>query len=166
MIIRPAIVSDVPSVVPMVRRIAQMHQELDPGKYTFRSDPGEMYRNWLIAKTSDRRSVFIVAETDGAPTKLAGFLIATVEAEIPIYQIKEFGFIHDLWVEDHYRHEGIGRQLVSEAVERFAQIGVPQVRCDTSWENQAARSLFIACGFRPSTVEMLIEIPQKGDSTL
>jgi len=42
-------------------------------------------------------------------------------------------------------------------MEKFRQIGVPQIRCDTAWANQAARNLFKSCGFRPSVVEMLVE---------
>jgi ribosomal protein S18 acetylase RimI-like enzyme len=153
--IRPAKAQDVPHVIPMVRKIAGMHQELDPAKYTFRSDPGEMYRNWLVNQSRDPRSVFLVAD---AGEELAGFLIATVIDEIPIYRVEEIGFIHDVWVEDDYRHEGIARQLVTLCVERFREIGVPQVRCDTAWANEPARELFNRCGFRPSVVEMLIEI--------
>jgi RimJ/RimL family protein N-acetyltransferase len=62
------------------------------------------------------------------------------------------------WIEEEYRHEGIARQLVTLAVERFGRIGVKQVRCDTAWLNEPARSLFTRCGFRPSIVEMLIEL--------
>jgi GNAT superfamily N-acetyltransferase len=151
---RAATPDDVPAVLPMVRKIAVMHEKLDPAKYTFRSDPAEMYRDWLGSRTKDPRSVFLVADTG---TRLAGFLVATVVDEIPIYRIEEMGFIHDLWVEENYRHEGIGRQLVTIAVERFRDIGVKQVRCDTAWENSTARELFKVCGFRPSTVEMLLE---------
>jgi ribosomal protein S18 acetylase RimI-like enzyme len=35
-----------------------------------------------------------------------------VEREIPIYHLKKFGFIHDLWVEPEFRHAGIARQMV------------------------------------------------------
>ena len=152
---RPATPQDVPAVLPMVRKIAAMHEKLDPAKYTFRSDPGEMYRGWLVNRANDPRSVFLVADTG---EKVVGFLIGTVEAEIPIYQLREMGFIHDIWVDEDYRHEGIGRQLVSVAVERFRQIGVAQVRGDTAWGNEAARSLLKSVGFRPSIVEMLMEI--------
>jgi RimJ/RimL family protein N-acetyltransferase len=48
--------------------------------------------------------------------------------------------------------------MVTLCVERFREIGIPQIRCDTAWENPAARELFTRCGFRPSTVEMLIEL--------
>ena len=151
----PATPEDVPAVLPMVRQIAAMNEKLDAAKYTFRSDPGEMYRSWLRSRATDPQSVFLVADTG---TKLAAFLVGTVQDEIPIYRVEQIGFIHDLWVEEDYRHEGIGRQLVTMAIERFRDIGVKQIRCDTAWANDPARDLFKTCGFRPSTVEMLIEI--------
>jgi ribosomal protein S18 acetylase RimI-like enzyme len=89
---------------------------------------------------------------------LVGFLIGTVEREIPIYRLEEYGFIHDLWVEPDYRNEGLARQLVTLATERFRAIGVKQVRLDVLVTNVPARGLFEACGFRPSVTEMLIEL--------
>jgi GNAT superfamily N-acetyltransferase len=156
--IRPATPADVPRVLPMVGRICAMHESLDPAKYGFLPGPQQMYDQWLVRRATDPRSVFLVVEHEDG--RLVGFLIATVERELGIYRLGEFGFVHDLWVEEAYRHEGYGRQLVMLAVERFGEIGVAQVRCDTAWKNEAARRLFETCGFRPSVVEMLIEIPQ------
>ena len=161
--VRPATPNDVPAVLPMVRAVCAFHEQLDPAKYSFRSDPGEMYDDWLRKRAKDPKSAFFVAdagpdESDADRRKLVGFIIGTVTEEIPIYRVKRFGFLHDLWVEERYRHEGIGRQLVTEAVARFREIGVPQVRLDTAYANAAARGLFRACGFRPSIVEMLTEL--------
>jgi ribosomal protein S18 acetylase RimI-like enzyme len=158
--IRPATPEDVPDVLPMVAKVCAFHESLDPAKYGFRADPARMYDRWLVARSTDSRSVFLVADAarQGEGRRLVAFLIGTVEAEIPIYRLKEFGFVHDLWVEEKYRHEGIGRQLVTLAVEQFGGIGVKQVRLDTAWANEAARGLFAACGFRPSTMEMLVEL--------
>ncbi|MCL1465993.1 GNAT family N-acetyltransferase [Argonema galeatum] len=89
---------------------------------------------------------------------LIAFLIATVEREIPIYRLKEFAFIHDIWVEPEYRHAGIARQIVIQAVELFSKMEVKQIRLDTATPNEAARGLFSSCGFRLSTMEMLIEL--------
>jgi ribosomal protein S18 acetylase RimI-like enzyme len=159
--IRPATPKDVPQVLPMVRKVCAFHQALDSAKYTFDGDPGEMYRDWLRRRATDRRSVFLVADAAAASDKkprLVAFLIGTVEQEIPIYRIKEYGFVHDLWVEEEYRNEGIARQMVTLAVERFREIGVPQVRLDVAAGNAPAAGLFRACGFRPSVTEMLIEL--------
>ena len=158
--IRPATPDDVPAVLPMVRKVCAFHEALDPAKYGFRDAPERMYDRWLVGRSTDPRSVFLVADAGRAgKKKLVGFLVGTVEAEIPVYKLKSFGFLHDLWVEEDYRHEGIGRQMVSLAVERFGEIGVKQVRLDTAAANEPARNLFAACGFRPSVTEMLIELP-------
>lgn len=153
--IRRATAADVPNVLPMVARICALHQHWDRAKYSFLPHPETRYSRWLSARAEDPESVFLVAETDG---KLVAFLIGTVEDEIPIYTLDRYGFIHDLWVEEDFRHEGIGRQMTMMAVERFKQIGVKQVRLDTAAPNDAARKLFASCGFRPSVTEMLLEI--------
>lgn len=139
----------------MVRKIAALHQEWDKARYQLASDPAERYRHWLTARADDPRSAFFVAQSENA---LAGFVIGTVEKEIPIYALTEYGFIHDLWVEPEYRHEGIARQMTMLAVEKFASLGVKQVRLSTAAANDAARALFSGCAFRPSTIEMLLEI--------
>ncbi len=166
MTIRPATADDVPGVLPMVAAVCALHERWDPAKYGFRENPAEMYRRWLSARATDRRSVFLVAERSQTMLRevpfLAGFLVGTVEREIPIYRLEEFGFVHDLWVEPTYRNEGLGRQLVMHAVERFSEIGVKQVRLDTAAPNEVARNLFRSCGFRPSAQEMLLEIRHEG----
>ena len=154
--IRPATPEDVPAVLPMVRKVCAFHEALDPAKYGFRGDPGRLYDRWLVKRANDPRAVFLVAEAE--PGRLVAFLVGTVEEEIPVYRLKAFGFIHDLWVEEKYRNEGVARQMVTLAVERFREIGVKQVRLDTAHANEPARGLFTACGFRPSIVEMLIEL--------
>jgi len=160
--IRPATAADVPHLLPMVQKICALHQSWDPAKYGFKPDPQERYRHWLTQRAGDPRSVFLVAEADhGAPGEkpnLVGFLIATIEKEIPIYELHEYGFIHDLWIEEDYRHEGLGRQMTMLAVEKFTALGVPQIRLDTATANDPARALFASCGFRPSVIEMLIEL--------
>ena len=162
MTIRPATAADVPAVLPMVSKVAALHEQWDPAKYGYRPNPAEMYRDWLGKRASDPRSVFLVAERADAMLKevpfLTGFLVGTVEKEIGIYRLAEYGFIHDVWVEPEYRNEGLGRQMVTLAIERFRDIGVKQVRLDTAAPNAVARNLFASCGFRPSTQEMLLEI--------
>lgn len=158
MLIRPATPADVPAVLPMVAAVCALHESWDAAKYGFLPNPAQRYERWLIAQATNDRSVFLVAEDDVELGGLVAFLIATIEREIPIYRLKEFGFIQDLWVEPEYRHAGIARQMVELTVERFKQMGVKQIRLDTAVANDAARRLFSACGFRPSTIEMLIEL--------
>ena len=137
--IRPARAEDVPAVLPMVEKLCRLHESWDSAKYSFLPNIPQMYEAWLRERAGHRRSVFLVAETS-APKKIVGFIIGSVEREIPIYRLKEYGFLHDLWVEPEYRNEGVARQMVMLAVEKFKEIGVQQIRLDTAAKNESART--------------------------
>lgn len=156
--IRPATPADVPAVLPMVRAVCDMHARMDPDRYGFLPDVVDRYEHWLPQRAADPRSVFLVAERDPAPPSppsLVGFLVASVERNIPIYTLTEFGFIHDVWVEPAHRSQGIAQALVDEALARFRAMGVTQIRLETAAANEAARRLFASRGFRAGTIDLL-----------
>ena len=186
--VRPATPADVPAVLPMVRALCDMHEAWDAERYGMLDDVVARYERWLPQRAVDVRSVFLVAEGDefagetgrplppprsprrgehsspggGGSSRLIGFLIATIEPNIPIYRLTEFGFIHDVWVEPEARKRGVARVLVVEALRRFEGLGVRQVRLETAAANEAARGLFASCGFRVGTVDMLATLPRPG----
>lgn len=163
---RDATKDDVPAILPMLRAQYALHSGWDRAKFGVKAGFEAGYGRWLEQRAGDVRSVFLVAVVDdrGAGTggRVVGFLIGTVEEELPLYEVREFGFVHDLWVDEGYRNEGVGRQLVTLAVEKFRAMGVTQVRCETAEANDAARGLFERCGFRPSVRVMVLdpETPQ------
>lgn len=161
MLIRAAAIADVPAVLPMVAKICALHQVWDEAKYGFLPNPEQRYRSWLKGQVKNSSSVFLVVEVEPSSSPLlGGFLIATTEAEIPIYRIQNYGFIHDLWVEPDYRRSGVARQLVERAIAEFRHMGIEQIRLEVAAVNEAARRLFQTCGFRVSSTEMLIELEQ------
>lgn len=153
--IRSATADDLPFVLPMVAQTCAFHQRIAPAKYPFRPEPEKSYIRWLGSQINQPRSVFLAADLD---QRIVGFLIATVDVEIPIYTVKEYGFIHDVWVEKDARHHGVGRALILEMVARFRAIGVPQIRLDVVATNTAAEQLFASCGFAVATKEMIAEL--------
>lgn len=159
--VRSARLADIDQVVELVARIVDFHRQLDVARFGALDGAAEMYRGWLADRCDDETSVFLVAdrnEEDAEEPHVVGFLIATLDKNVPIYRVERFGFIHDLWVEPDYRHEGVGRSLATLALERFQAIGATQVRLDTAASNDSARALFSRCGFRPSAVEMICEL--------
>ena len=155
MLIRSATIEDVPAVLVMLAKTCALHETWDAAKYGLRSHPEQYYEKWLTRLLHKERSVLLVAEDE---EKLVAFLAATVEPEISIYSLQEFAFIHDIWVEPEYRRKGIAPQIIKLAVERFQEMRIKQIRLDTVAANESARQLFKSCGFRVSTIEMLMEI--------
>jgi len=152
MLIRPANVADVPRVLPLVARICALHEQWDAERFKMIEHPERQYDGWLRKRAVDERSVFLIAEKDAA---IVAYIVATVEPEIPIYLTPECGYIHDLWVDETYRNEGVGRQMTMLTIERFKAIGVSQVRLQTAAANDVSRKLFASCGFRVASIEML-----------
>lgn len=153
MLIRPATAADVPAVLPMVRAICDLHQARDPDRFRVLPDVVDRYARWLPDRAADPRSVFAVAQREDA--SLAGYVVCTVEPEVPIFWVPECGWIHDIWVEPDARRHGVARALARHAVDAFKRIGVAQVRLHTAAFNDAARAMFAAEGFRTCVVEML-----------
>jgi len=157
--IRRALLSDVDALFPMLEKLCAMHKALEPARYDFLPHLRSLYDPWLKKIIVNPRHLVLVAETtDTQSSQLVGFLLSSVEEEIPIYHVKEYGFIHDLWVEQDYRKHGMGRQLVEGAIAHYRQHNIPQVRLSTILDNEGARQLYASCGFRISTIDMLIEL--------
>lgn len=140
----------------MVRKLAVMHESWDPRRYPYIENIERRYDRWLKARATDPRSVFLVAEVPAGG--VVGFVVATIESSIPIYRLTEFAFLHDLWIEEDYRHEGVARQMTMLLIERFKEMNLKQIRLETAVANEPARALFQSCGFRVCTIEMLLEI--------
>lgn len=152
--IRRATPDDVPAVLPMVAAIVAQHHAWDPDRYAPLPDVLDRYERWLPARARDDRGVFLVAE-DPSTHELVGFLIATIDPNIPIYTLKEYAFIQDLWVTPTHRRRGIARRLVEHALTHLRARNITQVRLETAAPNDPARRLFESLGFRPTTIDML-----------
>ncbi len=139
----------------MVQSVCDYHQTLDPDRFCFRPDVVARYAHWLPARASDPNSILLLAHVGEVA---AGFLIGEVLDEIPIYRIKQYGFIHDLWVEPNFRRSGLGRALVAKAVRHFAALGIEQIRGDTAEANPAARAMLGPLGFITSTRQVLLSL--------
>lgn len=153
--IRAARVDDVEQVLPLVAKIAALHESWDRARFAARGDVATMYRSWLRRRCEDEESVFLVADRDGV---IVAFLVATIESNIPIYRLSRYGWLHDLYVEETYRNEGVGRSMTMLMLERFKTMGVEQIRIETAANNEVARAMFAQCGFRTSSIEMLCEL--------
>ena len=100
----------------------------DPAKYGSLEHPKQKYGRWLPSRVgpaqraSGRRS-----QSPG----IVAFLVGTVETEIPLYRLKEFGFI--LTICGSKRNPPRGRRPPDDDAGHRAieEIGVKQVRLDT-----------------------------------
>ena len=115
---------------------------------------GHLYTARVRDEVGQGHSMVQVADADGL---VVGYVFAGIEAESWKEQRHRAGYIHDVVVEEAYRHRGIARALVASAIEWVAAQGVAPVMLWTAPQNTDAQRLFVSLGFRPTMIEMTLD---------
>ena len=91
---------------------------------------------------SEDNSYILVAEIEGI---IVGFINFTTRKTILHRGLS--GLIDELTIAKNYRGKGIGRQLLSSAIEKSRQLGCCEVEVSTEKTNVKAREFYRQCGF-------------------
>ena len=144
-----------PKVLPLIEKTAKFHEKLDPDRFGLKPNVTAGYQGWIQRMHDEPANAFLVAAIG---ERIVGFVLGAIQDDARIYKVGRIGFIHDLWVEEDARRGGIGRQLVTAAIEHFRSHGAEQVRLDSAVSNERAQSVFRSIGFRPAMTEMLLKL--------
>jgi GNAT superfamily N-acetyltransferase len=158
--IRPATRSDLHTLGRLGATLMRAHYAFDPNRFLAPGDDPEGGYGWFLGtqlETAD--AVVLVAERDAT---IIGYVYAGLE---PL-SWKELrgpaGFIHDIVVDEAARRSGIARQLIAAAIDWLRAHGAPRVILWTAAQNSTAQRLFAAAGFRPTMMEMTLELEARG----
>lgn len=113
------------------------------------------YASFLESQAHDADSLVLVAEDERA---IVGYVYAAIEPLSWKDLRGECGFIHDLLVIERARGTGIGDALLNQAVDWLRVRHMPRVVLGTAAQNDTARRLFERRGFRPTMIEMTLEL--------
>jgi len=102
---------------------------------------------------SEVNSYILVAEIEGI---VVGFVNFTTRKTILHRGLS--GLIDELIIAKSYRGKGIGRQLLSSAIEKSRQLGCCEVEVSTEKTNIKAREFYRQCGFTERGVFFEIDL--------
>ena len=155
-LIRRAAARDVAELGEMGAALMRAHYAFDKHRFL---EPGgsdeEGYARFLCSQLDEEGSVVLVAER---LQRLVGYVYAAIEPLSWKDLRDECGFVHDLLVADAARGSGIGAALLDAAIEWLREQGMPRVVLGTAAQNEAAQRLFTRRGFRPTMIEMTLEL--------
>lgn len=156
MTIRRAERRDAPALGKLGLALMQTHYAFDTKRFL---EPGEGaesgYASFLASQLHDKESLVMVAEHDG---RIVGYVFAAIEPLSWKDLRDECGFIHDLLVTEEARRSGVGEALLNAAIEWLREQKMPRVVLGTAAQNENARRLFARRGFRPTMIEMTLEL--------
>jgi GNAT superfamily N-acetyltransferase len=113
------------------------------------------YAHFLRSQLDDPDSIVLVAADH---RDIVGYVYAAVEPLSWKDLRGECGFIHDLLVVEPARRSGVGVALLDAAIDWLRERGMPRVVLGTAAQNETARRLFERRGFRPTMIEMTLEL--------
>jgi len=154
-VIRRAEERDLPALGRLGGALVRAHHAFDRDRFL---PPGprseDAYARFLASQLGDQAAIF-VAEHDG---QVVGYVYAGIEPR-SWKELRDLaGFVHDVVVDEHIRHAGIGARLVETAATWLIAQGVPRVMLWTAERNTPAHRLFERLGFRRTMIEMTREV--------
>ena len=154
--IRRATPEDAAALGRLGAALMQTHYAFDMRRFL---EPGEGaeegYAEFLVSQLRDQDSLVLVAEHDG---QITGYVFAAIEPLSWKELRDECGFIHDLLVTTDARRGGVGEALLNAAIEWLRDQNMPRVVLGTAAQNETAQRLFKRRGFRPTMIEMTLEL--------
>jgi ribosomal protein S18 acetylase RimI-like enzyme len=153
--IRPARPSDEERLGRFGGALMRQHHAADPLRFIQVENPELGYGRFLVSQISNRDSIVLVAESEGA---VIGYVYATVEGTSWMELRGPSGVIQDVYVDEPARGAGAGGALVSAAVEWIRTKGRTQAVLMTKTRNEHAQRLFASAGFRPTMIEMTLDL--------
>jgi GNAT superfamily N-acetyltransferase len=112
-------------------------------------DSKRVLRQWLHARLREPASIGFVAEHDGA---CVGFLIGRIdewESTPPVLEPRRMGIIDAVYVDEQFRHSGIGAQLVQHALQVMREQNAVAVETTYDAWNDASTAMWREAGFAP-----------------
>ena len=157
-VIRRAEPHDEPALGELGAKLMRMHFALDSLRFLDPGGSGDAeagYASFLREQLEDDSAVVLVAERRG---RIVGYVYAAIEPLSWKELRDECGFVHDLLVADVAQRSGVGEGLLDAAIEWLREQGMPRVVLGTAAQNDTARRLFARRGFRPTMIEMTLEL--------
>jgi ribosomal protein S18 acetylase RimI-like enzyme len=154
-VVRRARSRDLPALGRLGASLARAHHRWDPRRFFVVPKMHEGYAEWLGKELRNRDAVLFTAEVGG---RIVGYTYGRVEPRDWNALRDECGVAVDLVVIPGVRGRGVGRQLLEALLAALAAKGVPRVILLAAAKNADAQRLFRRLGFRPTVVEMTVEL--------
>jgi len=142
--IRQATLEDIDGIELLWKEMAVFHQKID-SYFTIIPEAEANHRTYMTGLLQDESKRIFVADDAGC---LLGYLMADVKAYPPIYFHKNYGNIGGISVTASARRKGVGRKLLSVALEWFRDQGLQRVECGVAVENPLSQGFWKGVGFR------------------
>ncbi len=135
--------------------LGQLHVGFDGERFAVPPGGEGAYAAFFQEELQRPEVVLLIAE---AGPQAVGYAFVRLEP-MSLVELRRAGaWLHDIYVDPQARSGGIGRRLLEAAKEAALALGSSSLMLSAASQNAAAQKLFERAGWRPTMVEMRIEL--------
>ncbi len=154
-IIRRAEARDLPGIGALAGQLVRQHHDFDAQRFMLIPNVEIGYARFFASELADPDVLLFAAERAG---HVVGYAYARLEPRDWNALLDSCGALHDIFVSDEQRRQGVARRLVDAVREELRRKGAPRLVLHTASKNSTARQFFAALGFRETMVELTAEL--------
>jgi len=150
-VVRRAHEGEIERAAELAARLVRMHHEVDPDRF-FLPERVEQGYSWWFGQELARSAAVVLVALSGKD--LLGYSYGALEDRDWNMLLDQHGAIHDIYVLERARKQGVGARLLDAMITELEALGAPRILLSTMVSNEAAQRLFRTRGFRPTMLEM------------
>jgi ribosomal protein S18 acetylase RimI-like enzyme len=157
--IRDARAGDLQKVGQLAGRLVRMHHDYDPARWMLVDGVEAGYARYFASQLGNPGTIILVAE-DKEGGEIVGYTYASL-IERDWNELRDAcGALHDAFVVEHARRQGLARSMLIECLRRLTELGAPLAVATTAWQNQTSQALLRSIGFRSASIEFAKDLPR------
>jgi ribosomal protein S18 acetylase RimI-like enzyme len=153
--VRAAEARDMPAIADLAGKLVRQHFAFDAQRFMLIPNVEAGYARFFNSQLASPETLILAAELDGA---VIGYAYARLEPKDWNNLLDACGALHDIFVAESARRQGVARRLLEAVRDRLKAKGAPRVVLHTASKNQSARAFFAALGFRETMIELTSEL--------
>lgn len=154
--VRPMEQGDLEPVGTLAEALVKLHHSYDSTRFFLEAGIADGYRAYFKRELGKPGVVLLVATLG---TEIAGYVYGSLEKRDWAKLLDAHGAIHDIYVSETARRQGVAQALMRAAVETFSKLGATQIVLSTAVLNTQGLALFKSLGFRPTMLELTLDKP-------
>jgi GNAT superfamily N-acetyltransferase len=151
--IHDALSDDLPAVGRLAGQLVRQHHGFDSRRWMLPERVEAGYARYFASQLGNHGTIILVAEDEDS-REIVGYAYASLEERNWAELRDDCGRLHDVFVVDRARRQGLATAMLRECLNRLTALGAHFAVATAAWQNETSHALIRSLGFRPTVVEM------------
>ncbi len=152
--IRKAKLKDVEQIVNCAVSLLKYHYNFD-SYFALAKDINNIYQKYFKTCIYSKNCYLLVAEENG---KIIAYALGKINSRLPVYRIKKFGLVSDMFVEKKSRRLGIAQYFLIRIDKWFKEKGLRYMELTVHVNNEIGKSAWAKYGFKDYMIKRRLEV--------